>query len=313
MLGLRFQQNGAFLCTSGFGEQIEWLMTNKYNPIKRLNFVLIASICAGEALIMFVLPSFGMISNLATVVLDVTLLILITVPIVKWTVTIPMKKYLHDLESAKHTIDIRENQMLAALNALAKAKDNETGSHIMRTQQYVGLLANRLKNMGRHTQTLTDEHIERLVKVAPLHDLGKVGIPDHILNKVGRLTDDERAMVNNHPMIGESILVASQSEELEMALITTAIKVAGAHHEKWDGSGYPRSLKGEDIPIEARIMTVADVFDALISNRSYKKGWAIDEAYTEIVNNSGTAFDPIVVHAFIAERKSFERIASTIQ
>lgn len=285
-------------------------MSAKYNPIKRLNFVLIASICVGEALIMFVLPSFGELSHLASVVLDVTLLTLITIPVVNWAVTKPMKQYLDDLASAKHTIAIREDQMLTALNALAKAKDNETGSHIMRTQQYVGLLANRLKKMGHHSQTLTEEHIERLVKVAPLHDLGKVGIPDHILNKEGRFTEEERELMCSHPMIGESILVASQSAETEMELLSTAIKVAGGHHEKWDGSGYPRKLKGEDIPIEARIMTVADIFDALISDRPYKKGWTVDEAWNEIVSNSGTAFDPIVVEAFIAERIGFKEIAS---
>jgi HD-GYP domain-containing protein (c-di-GMP phosphodiesterase class II) len=200
--------------------------------------------------------------------------------------------------------------MLTALNALAKAKDNETGSHIIRTQQYVGLLANRLRKMGYHNQTLTQEHIARLVKVAPLHDLGKVGIPDHILNKEGRFTEEEKELMCSHPMIGESILVASQSAETEMELLSTAIKVAGGHHEKWDGSGYPRKLKGEDIPIEARIMTVADIFDALISDRPYKKGWSVEEAWNEIVNNSGTAFDPIVVEAFIAEREAFEEIAS---
>ncbi len=221
-----------------------------------------------------------------------------------------MRQYLDALASAKHTIAIREDQMLTALNALAKAKDNETGSHIIRTQQYVGLLANRLIIMGYHVQTLTQEHIARLVKVAPLHDLGKVGIPDHILNKEGRFTEEEKELMCSHPMIGESILVASQSAETEMELLSTAIKVAGGHHEKWDGSGYPRKLKGEDIPIEARIMTVADIFDALISDRPYKKGWSVEEAWNEIVNNSGTAFDPIVVEAFIAEREAFEEIAS---
>lgn len=271
---------------------------------------MIASIFAGEALIMLVLPSLGTLSALAFVIIDVTLLMLITVPIVWWAVTKPMEKYLHDLESAKRTIVVRENQMLTALNALAKAKDNGTGGHIMRTQQYVGLLANRIKSMGHHTQTLSDEHIERLVKAAPLHDLGKVGIPDHILNKQGRLTDEEIELISSHPMIGESILIASQSEEIEMELISTAIKVAGSHHEKWDGSGYPRKLQGEDIPIEARIMAVADMFDALISDRPYKKGWTLEEAYLEIVNNSGTAFDPVVVQAFIAELQAFELVAN---
>ncbi|QWD91672.1 HD-GYP domain-containing protein [Polynucleobacter sp. MWH-Braz-FAM2G] len=281
----------------------------KYNPIRRLNVVLIASICVGEALIMFVLPSFGATSNFVAVLLDVLLLTLITIPLVKWLVIAPMKKYIQDLESANHTISAREDQMLTALNALAKAKDNETGSHIMRTQKYVNLLAKRLQQMGCYPDALTDHQIETLVKVAPLHDLGKVGIPDQVLNKQGRFTDEERGLMKSHPMIGETILAASQSADVDNELISTAMKVAGAHHEKWDGTGYPRQLQGEQIPIEARIMSVADVFDALVSDRPYKKGWSIDDAYQEIVSHKGSAFDPVVIDAFIAERKGFEKIA----
>ncbi|MBU3541382.1 HD-GYP domain-containing protein [Polynucleobacter sp. UB-Tiil-W10] len=284
-------------------------MTAKYNPIKRLNYVLIASICVGEALIMYVLPSFGPISSLASIVIDVALLTLITIPVIQLLVVKPMKKYMHDLEFAEETITARENQMLGVLNALAEAKDNETGSHIIRTQKYVALLANRLKIMGEFPDILTEDHIEKLVKAAPLHDIGKVGIPDHILTKQGRLTDEERELMSHHPLIGESILVVSQSEEIEMELISIAIKVAGAHHEKWDGTGYPRRLKGEVIPIEARIMTVADVYDALVSSRPYKKGWPTEKACNEIISNSGTAFDPMVVKAFIAERENFELVA----
>lgn len=284
-------------------------MTAKYNPIKRLNYVLIASICVGEALIMYVMPSFGPISSLAAIAIDVALLTLITIPVIQLLVIKPMKKHMHDLEFAEETITARENQMLGVLNALAEAKDNETGSHIIRTQKYVALLANRLKIMGEFPDILTEDHIEKLVKAAPLHDIGKVGIPDHILTKQGRLTDEERELMSHHPLIGESILVVSQSEEIEMELISIAIKVAGAHHEKWDGTGYPRRLKGEVIPIEARIMTVADVYDALVSSRPYKKGWPTEKACNEIISNSGTAFDPMVVKAFIAERENFELVA----
>jgi len=115
--------------------------------------------------------------------------------------------------------------------------------------------------------------------------------------------------MKSHPMIGETILAASQSADVDNELISTAMKVAGAHHEKWDGTGYPRQLQGEQIPIEARIMSVADVFDALVSDRPYKKGWSIDDAYQEIVSHKGSAFDPVVIDAFIAERKGFEKIA----
>jgi len=287
-------------------------MFKKPNPAKRLNLVLIGSICVGEALIMFALPSFGTTSNLLTTFIDVIFLCLITIPLVNWTVTKPMNQYIHDLKSARHTIVVRENQMLAALNALASAKDNETGNHIIRTQQYVKLLGQRLQKMGHHTQILSDEHIERLFKVAPLHDLGKIGIPDYILQKAGKLTESEREIITGHSIIGESILIAAQSEDVEEDLIFTAIKVAGSHHEKWDGSGYPRNLIGENIPIEARIMAVADVFDSLISDRPYKKAWTVDDSYQYIINGSGTAFDPIVIEAFIAERQNFEAIVNSI-
>ncbi|OWF65939.1 hypothetical protein B6A14_09285 [Polynucleobacter hirudinilacicola] len=287
-------------------------MRKKYIPIHRLNAVLIVTICAGEALIMLILPSLGTLSNIATVFVDIALLSLITIPVVRWTVTRPMTKYLHDLESAKRKITVREDQMLSALNSLAEAKDNETGSHILRTQQYVKLLAYRLQSMGYCPETLSDEHIEKLVKVAPLHDLGKVGIPDHILKKTGRLTDEEKSLIYSHALIGENILAAAQSEDLEVDLISTAMRVAGAHHEKWDGSGYPRKLHGDNIPIEARIMSVADVFDALVSTRPYKKAWSIEEAYAEIISKSGSDFDPVVVEAFIAERQNFEHITKRV-
>jgi len=157
---------------------------------------------------------------------------------------------------------------------------------------------------------LTDEHIERLFKVAPLHDLGKIGIPNEILNKAGKLTADERELINQHSMIGESILLAAQSDSGELDLIATALKITGYHHERWDGSGYPRKLIGESIPIEARIMAVADVFDALVSGRPYKKAWTTNDAYEEIVAKGGIAFDPIVIEAFIAERQNFKDIAN---
>jgi len=284
-------------------------MPDKYNPIKRLSFVLIASIFLGELLIMLIFPFFGQLHAIAGVLLNVLLLSLITIPAVKFMMIRPAKKYIHDLESAQNTIQVRENQMLGALNALANAKDNATGGHIIRTQQYVRLLAQRVKSMGHHLQTLTDEHIEKLHKVAPLHDIGKVGIPDQILKKMGPLTADEREVMKQHSLIGESILLAAQLEEIEPDLLTTALKIAGCHHEKWDGTGYPRGLSGESIPIEARIMAVADVFESLSSDRPYKKAWTFKESYELIVKGSGTAFDPVVVEAFIAEREGFEDLA----
>ena len=199
-----------------------------------------------------------------------------------------------------------ESQMLGSLNALAMARDNETGNHIIRTQNYVKKLALRLREMGHYKQELTDEIIALLFKAAPLHDIGKVGIPDHILHKSGQLDEYEWQTMKTHTTIGEAVL-SSAGHELhgEEDVIRKAILIAGGHHEKWDGSGYPRGLKGEEIPLPARIMALADVYDALVSERVYKAGWTHEDAVIEIVSKRGSHFDPLIVDAFIAEQDGF--------
>ena len=196
--------------------------------------------------------------------------------------------------------------MLGRLNALAMARDNETGNHIIRTQNYVKKLALRLREMGHYKQELTDEIIALLFKAAPLHDIGKVGIPDHILHKSGQLDEYEWQTMKTHTTIGEAVL-SSAGHELhgEEDVIRKAILIAGGHHEKWDGSGYPRGLKGEEIPLPARIMALADVYDALVSERVYKAGWTHEDAVIEIVSKRGSHFDPLIVDAFIAEQDGF--------
>lgn len=201
-----------------------------------------------------------------------------------------------------------ERQLLSTLNALALARDNETGNHIIRTQHYVKTLALRLRKMGHYKEDLNDCTIELLFKAAPLHDIGKVGIPDHILHKPGPLTEDEWAVMKTHPTIGVTVLQSSNDESPEMAVMAIAIQIAGGHHEHWDGCGYPNGLKGLAIPLAARIMSVADMYDALVSERVYKKEWTYDEAAQEIILNKGVRFDPFVVDAFIAERAKFQNI-----
>lgn len=201
-----------------------------------------------------------------------------------------------------------ERQLLSTLNALALARDNETGNHIIRTQHYVKTLALRLRKMGHYKEELNDCTIELLFKAAPLHDIGKVGIPDHILHKPGPLTEDEWAVMKTHPTIGVTVLQSSNDESPEMAVMAIAIQIAGGHHEHWDGCGYPNGLKGLAIPLAARIMSVADMYDALVSERVYKKEWTYDEAAQEIILNKGVRFDPFVVDAFIAERAKFQNI-----
>ena len=204
----------------------------------------------------------------------------------------------------------KEKQMLIALNAMAMARDNETGNHILRTQIYARTLAQRLREMGYHSDVLTDDFIDLMVKAAPLHDIGKVGVPDAILHKKGALTPDEWVIMKTHTTIGESILTAAVNKMGRSDdVLDKAIMIAGGHHERWDGSGYPRGLKGEAIPLAARIMTVADIYDALVSRRVYKASWTHEEAVAEIGKISGAQLDPHVAMAFEYEAAQFQRIA----
>lgn len=215
-----------------------------------------------------------------------------------------------ELELANKKAQQTEVQLLTSLNALAKARDNETGNHIIRTQHYVNLLALRLRSEGHYIDQLSDHSIGALVKAAPLHDLGKVGIPDSILLKKGSLTEEEWNVMKTHTLIGESVLGAAHVEhDSDSDVIAKAIKLAGGHHEKWDGTGYPRGLAGQAIPLEARIMSVADMYDALVSDRPYKKAWSHEQAVHEILSKRDTQFDPAIVDIFIAEQDTFREIA----
>ena len=219
------------------------------------------------------------------------------------------------VHSANRKVEQSEKQYLATLNALAKARDNETGNHVLRTQEFVRLLALRLRTQDRYIEQLSDESIELMVKAAPLHDIGKIGIPDSILLKSdGPLADEEWIIMKTHTLIGESVLGALDVErDLESDMVAKAIRIAGGHHEKWDGSGYPRGLQGAAIPLEARIMALADIYDALVSKRVYKKSWTHDEAVNEILSKKGSHFDPEVVDAFMTELDSFKAISEQYQ
>lgn len=206
-----------------------------------------------------------------------------------------------------------ELKMLSSLNALALARDNETGSHIVRTQAYVKRLAERLRANGTYADQLSDKKIESFFKAAPLHDIGKVGIPDHILYKEGSLNKDEWGIMKTHTSIGEYVLSSAKAqltEEVEEDdVMDAAIEIASSHHERWDGQGYPKGISGTQIPLSARIMALADMYDALVSERVYKHGWDHQDAVNEIVKKSGSHFDPLVVDAFIAEKDEFQAIA----
>ncbi len=215
-------------------------------------------------------------------------------------------------EVEKRTGEVRAVQevTILALASLAETRDNDTGNHLRRTQHYVKALASQLKHHPRFQEYLTDVNIAMLFKSAPLHDIGKVGIPDHILLKPGKLTADEFEIMKTHTIIGYNALDhAERSLGAKVDFLVTAKEIALSHQEKWDGSGYPHCLSGDSIPISARLMALADVYDALISHRVYRAALAPDIVSAMIVSEKGTHFDPDVVDAFVEIQGEFATIA----
>lgn len=199
---------------------------------------------------------------------------------------------------------------IQAMASLAETRDNETGNHIRRTQHYVKLLAELLRDHPRFRYFLNDETIHLLFKSAPLHDIGKVGIPDHILLKPGRLTKEEFEIMMTHTTLGRDAIQRAEDQlGFPVDFLRLAKEIAYSHQEKWDGSGYPLGLSGDDIPISARLMAVADVYDALISHRVYKPGMPHEEAVDIIRQGGGWHFDPDVCAAFLSATEQFKAIA----
>lgn len=219
-----------------------------------------------------------------------------------------------ETEVAKRTREVNAIQdvTILAMASLAETRDADTGNHIRRTQHYVRALAWKLSSHARFRDYLTVAHITMLFKSAPLHDIGKVGIPDRILLKKGRLTPAEFEIMKTHTTLGrDAIAHAEAALGLEVAFLTMAKQIAYSHQEKWDGSGYPEGLVGDAIPIPARLMAVADVYDALISRRVYKEPMPHADAVRIIEIASGQHFDPDVVEAFLQIHQQFYAIALT--
>ena len=217
-----------------------------------------------------------------------------------------------ETEVAKRTKELAAIQdvTILAMASLAETRDNDTGNHIRRTQYYLELLANFLKNHDRFRFFLTDHTINMLFKSAPLHDIGKVGIPDRILLKPGRFEPHEFEIMKTHCKLGrDAIQHAEDQLGLEVEFLKFAMEIAYGHQEKWDGSGYPEGLAGDTIPISARLMAVADVYDALISRRVYKEGMPHAKAVGIIAEGRGTHFDPDIVDAFMALQEQFQEVA----
>jgi putative two-component system response regulator len=216
-------------------------------------------------------------------------------------------------EARRRTEELRISQevTMVALASLAETRDNETGNHILRTQHYVLALATHLRDHARFSAALSEEVVDRVFKAAPLHDIGKVGIPDRILLKPGRLDADEFEIMKTHTTLGrDAIENAQRRVGVSVPLLEVAKEIALSHQEKWDGSGYPEGLAGEAIPLSARLMAVADVYDALISRRVYKAPMSHEQAAAIIVAGAGQHFDPDISDAFVALQAQFQMISS---
>ena len=216
-----------------------------------------------------------------------------------------------EVRSRTKEISAIQDVTILAMASLAETRDSDTGNHIRRTQLYVKALSEKLKDHPRFNRYLSDYTIGMLFKSAPLHDIGKVGIPDRILLKPGKLDPDEFEIMKTHTTLGrDAIEHAEQSLGSQVDFLSIAKEIAYSHQEKWDGSGYPLGLAGEAIPISARLMAVADVYDALISRRVYKAGMPHEKAVAIVLEGKGKHFDPDIVDAFIEIQEEFRNIAA---
>jgi putative two-component system response regulator len=198
---------------------------------------------------------------------------------------------------------------IESMAALAEYRDPETGQHIHRVRGYVTLLAEELRALPRYRELLTRDYIELLSLSCPLHDIGKVGVPDHILLKPGPLTAEEFEEMKRHTEYGRDVIISVQKKLGAMPFLRIAEDIVFTHHEKWDGSGYPKGLKGADIPLCGRIMALADVYDALISRRVYKAPFPHSKAMEIIIEGAGTHFDPDLVTIFADFAPGFRQVA----
>jgi len=219
-----------------------------------------------------------------------------------------------EVERRVHENQLIQDAALGVISQLAETRDTDIGDHVQRAQTIVELIARAMQKEERYAAELGGGALTQIVKATPLHDIGKIGIPDSILLKPGRLTPEEFAVMKTHSKIGGNAIRAAINHALKMngggtcehkcvtlAFLEVAYQIAAYHHERWDGKGYPEGLKGEEIPLPARIMALADTFDALTSPRIYKKEWSTKAAVEYIVQQRGKQFDPGVVDAFMKE------------
>ncbi len=208
-------------------------------------------------------------------------------------------QYLEDVKEKGEEINHMQNGLIYVLADLVESRDKNTGDHVRKTAAYVKLILEKMKEKGVYAEYLTDEYIEDVINSAPLHDVGKIKVSDVILNKPGKLDDEEFEIMKSHTTAGNEIIASAMALVSDSGYLKEAKNLATYHHEKWDGSGYPSGIAGEEIPLSARIMAIADVFDALVSRRSYKKPFTFEEAMNIIKEGAGKHFDPKLAELFV--------------
>ena len=203
-----------------------------------------------------------------------------------------------------------QSATIRTIAALAETRDLETGAHLLRTESYMRALATRLSKDPRYARLVSLDDVEQISTMAPLHDIGKVGIPDAVLQKPGTLTEAEMEVMRTHPVLGRDILMTGADQLKDDSFLKYAVDIAWCHHEKWDGSGYPRGISGEDIPLAARLMAIADVYDALINKRVYKAAFDHRKSLEIMREGRGSHFDPQIFDIFLELEDEFLRIAN---
>ena len=205
-----------------------------------------------------------------------------------------------------------QNSIVSVLADMVERHDKGTGGHIERTSIYIKILINEMKAHGVYSEEMQGWDVEKIISSARMHDLGKISVTDIIVNKPGKLTDDEFELMKLHAVEGERIIDEMIAKTGEGEFLHNARLFAGCHHERWDGKGYPRGLKGEEIPLQGRIMAIVDVYDALVSERPYKKAFPDEEAVRIILENSGTHYDPKIVEVFLQVKDMFKAVKAEL-
>lgn len=206
-----------------------------------------------------------------------------------------------------------QSEMIMGFATLVESRDDSTGGHVRRTSRYVALLTKGLRNSGHYREILTRDYMHNLIMAAPMHDIGKISIPDGVLQKPGKLTDEEFEIMKNHAANGSKIIQDTFGHLSDEQYKNVAYQVTRYHHEKWNGKGYPDGLKGEEIPLCARIMAIADVFDAVSEKRCYREALPLDECFRIIEEGKGTSFEPVLVDVFLSLRPQVEEIYKGIK